>query len=55
MTREASLALEHWTRKYVLTHERVRAAVPPHAAATAALCHAACLAALVNKLDDQGW
>ena len=50
MTREATLALEHWTRKYVLTHDHLRPAVPPNAG-----CHAACLAVLVNKLDDQGW
>jgi hypothetical protein len=57
MTREASLALEVWTSKYVLSHQHIRALHPEKgpAGGTDGIAHAASVSILVDKLNDQGW
>jgi len=60
MADEASKALENWAKKYILSHEHIRAV---HAEERSAATkkprseseHADCISVLVEKLEDQGW
>jgi hypothetical protein len=58
MTREASLALEAWTSKYVLSHQHIWHLYLEKGTAreTSDGCaHDASVSVLVDKLNDQGW
>jgi hypothetical protein len=55
MTREASLALEEWAKKYILSHQHIRAVHAEKGFANSRIEHDDSLRTLLLKLEEKGW
>lgn len=55
LTREASLALDEWAGKYLLSHQHIRAVHAEKAISNSQSAHDDSISTLVLKLNEQGW